>query len=176
MKAQLESLFVQVLPDRLPSGEAVLYLELSRHNPSEYSADDTVRSWHYLVLSAMRKHPELAHSGFVITGNLAGAGYSNLDLGVPEAIASAVSHCMPLRLSNLFIINPPFLLQMVIPVIKIILSRKLGDRVHAITDTDDLYSVHNLDPNFMHFAVGGRVSDERSAEYLQSLLAEDLSV
>ena len=176
LKSQIETMFMRVMPQRLPSGEAVIYLELRRHEPEIYSAEDTVRTWHYLIISAIRKHPELARTGFVFVGNMTGAAYANMDLGVPEAIASALNNCMPVRIANFFIINPPFLLQMAIPVIKLMLSTKLGERVNVVTDISTLYSEHDLDPAYFPDAIGGQVSVDCATEHTDAILADNVSV
>ena len=176
LQSQIETLFFRVLPNRLPTGEGVIYLELKRHQPSEYCAEDTVRTWHYVLLSTLRKHPDLARTGFIILGNMTDAGYGNIDLGVPEAIATAVSNCMPIRMCKLFFVNPPFVLQMVLPVLKLILSSKLGERIVVITDLSTLYSEHSLDPLYLPEAVGGEVTEDTSAHHMRTLVADRVSV
>jgi hypothetical protein len=176
LKAQVQTMFIRVLPDRLPTGEAVIYLEMRRHQPSVYSTEQTVQTWHYLIMSTIMKYPELARIGFVLTANMDGAAYGNLDLGVPEAISSAISNSMPVRMVIFFIIKPPFMLQMVIPVIKLILSSKLGQRVHVITDTLTLYEEHGLDPMFFPEEVGGKVSVEKTQENISALLSDNLRI
>jgi hypothetical protein len=176
LKDQIETMFMRILPDRFPTGEAIIYLEMKRHQPSIYSSEDTVKTWHYLVLTTIKKFPDLATHGFVLAGNLTDAAFGNLDLGVPEAIATAVSNCLPLRVANFFVINPPFLLQMVIPVVKLIMSKKLGQRVHVVDDVSVLYSEHRLDPAFLPDSIGGQVTAEKTEEHIQVLLAENTRV
>lgn len=176
LKSQVETMFMRVLPERMPSGEAVIYLELRRHQPENYSAEDTVRTWHYLIISAIRRYPDLARTGFVFVGNMTGAAFANMDLGVPEAIASALNNCMPVRMAKFFIINPPFLLQMVIPVIKMMLSTKLGERVNVVTDISTLYSEHDLDPAYFPDAIGGQVSVDWTRENIGAILADNVPV
>lgn len=176
LKLQLESMFIRLLPDPLPTGEAVLYLELCRHEPSLYTAEQTVQTWHYLILSSIQKFPHLSVAGFVIIGNMTDASYANMDLGVPEAIASAVHNIMPVRVVNFFIINPSFVMKMVVPVVKLILSSKIGQRIHIVSDISALYDVHGLDPLYFPEAIGGSVPLEKTQTCLSSLLTEQISV
>lgn len=167
---------MRILPERLSTGEAVIYLEMKRHQPTVYSAEHTLQTWHYLILATMRQFPELAREGFVLTGNMTDASYENLDLGIPEAVASAVSNCMPVRMTNFFLINPPFILRMVIPVIKLILSSKMGHRLNVITDVSALYNEHGMDQALFPDAIGGVLSFENTKEFMNNLLSKNIYV
>jgi hypothetical protein len=144
LKSQIETCFMQVLPNRLPSGEAVIYLQLDRHDPLLYSTDDTIRCWHFLLMCALHDDVSLAAKGFVVMSNLSRVGISNLDMKLVEAIASSISKCMPIRLVNAFVWHPPFLLSFIIPVMKAILSSKLGQRLHVIYSLNSFVNDYNM--------------------------------
>ena len=72
IQKQLESGFLRVLPHHLPDGSALVYLELRKHNTSVYSATDTLRAWHSVVIGALLQNPDLAKKGFVVMSNMEG--------------------------------------------------------------------------------------------------------
>ena len=82
-------------------------------------------------------------------------GLSNLDVAIPTAIASAVSNCMPVRMVNALVINPPWVAQFIIPIMKLLLSQKLGKRLNLVTDLSVLQSEFDLPPTHLPQELGG---------------------
>lgn len=176
LRNQIQSLFLTVLPNSMPNGEAILYLELKRHDSSIYSAEDTVKTWHYLVMRALRKDPELATRGFYVTGNLTNISYYNLDIRVPQAVVHAVSDCMPVRVVSFFLINPPYIAQIILPVIRMLLSSKLSQRLNIITDYSHFQELYHMPPTCLPEAIGGTISEDIFRHIVSTIVSENLIV
>jgi hypothetical protein len=176
LRNQIQSLFLMVLPNALPSGEAILYLELRRHDTSIYSAEDTVKTWHYLIMRALRKDPELATRGFYITGNMTSISYYNLDIKIPHAVSHAVSNCMPVRVVNFFVINPPYIAQIVLPVIRMLLSSKLSQRLNVVTDYAHFQEVYEMPSSCLPESIGGTISEDICRHIVSTIVSENLIV
>lgn len=159
---QVKTGFLRVLPEKLPDGQAIAYLELKRHDTSLYSATDTIRAWHHVLMSTLMSEPELAQHGFVLISNMNEVGLFNIDTAIPKAIASALSNCMPLRVANAFAINPPWVVRFVVPMLKLLLSQKLGQRLNMISDHSQLQSEFNLPATHLPTTLGGFVSLEEN--------------
>lgn len=138
----IKTRFFQISPVKLANGATLGYLQLKYNDASKFKAQDVVRCWHYVVLSAIKREPELAQHGFVIINNMNGVGMYNIDLEIPKTIGSAVNKCMPLRLQGAIMYQPPFMLRFVIPVIKMILSEKMSGRLHVVTSEESLHQDH----------------------------------
>lgn len=176
LKPQIESLFLTILPTYTTTGEAIVYLELQKHNKELYSTEDTIKTWHYHIMCALKKDPDLASRGFYMTGNMTNISYSNLDIQIPHAIVQALSNCMPVRISQFFIINPPYIAQLIIPVVKMLLSTKLSQRMNIITDISSLQQDFQIPSVCLPEALGGTITRETHLETIQQLLASNISV
>jgi hypothetical protein len=51
-----------------------IYLELRRHNALEYSAQDTLKAWHYVIMSTLKSDPDVAVNGFTVIGVVGNTG------------------------------------------------------------------------------------------------------
>ena len=163
LKAQVSSFFIQVSPKRLPGGEALVYLTMMKHDPSSFSADETVCCVHFMIMNAIKQDPTLAQKGFVLVNNMAGVGLFNLDIAVPKALASAMNKSLPMRVCNMVVVSPPFVVRYMIPVVKAIVSSKMGNRIHVMDQPSDLQGHLNLSADYLPVAVGGTVQLEDQA-------------
>jgi hypothetical protein len=176
LKRQVETLFFTVLPNSLPGGEAILYMELRRHNTSVFTAEDTVKTWHYLVMRALRKDPSLAARGFYVTGNLTNVSYYNIDIKIPHAISDAVSKCMPVRVCQFLIINPPYVAHMILPVIRMLLSSKLSQRLNIVTDYSHLQDHYQIPAAGLPEAIGGAITETMFQNIVSTIVAENIII
>jgi hypothetical protein len=173
---QLKLGMMRVLPHRLAGGEGIIYLDLSRHDATTFSASDTVKMWHYHIISALKADLTLAERGFYVISNMSNVSHNNLDIRIPQAIIAAVSNCMPIRLLGFFLIHPPLIAQFILPVVKLLLSSKLSQRLHIIMDTMVLESEHGLPMTYLPEEIGGRYGISEDIENIQSLLDSGLIV
>lgn len=154
---QLQSGFIHVSPVKLESGELVLFLVAQNHNPAEFSTSDTIKCFHFLIMSLMQKDPKLAESGFILVNNMSNIEFANLDMYFPGAIASAVGRSIPVRLVKIIIVNPPFLISFVIPLIKAVLPVTLLQRLFLVSDMNELLFNLNLPSSQLPIQLGGSV-------------------
>lgn len=175
LQQQLQSSFLMILPFSI-NNKRILYVELKKHNTSLYSTNDTLKTWHYVIMSELKKNPLLAYHGFYVTGNLTNISYSNLDINIPHAIIHAVSGCMPIRINQFFIINPPYIAQFFLPIIKMLLSTKLSQRLNIIHDYSHLTEHYDIPPTYLPEAIGGTISENILTEIFQTILTENICV
>eukprot|EP00466_Bigelowiella_natans_P019096 jgi/Bigna1/68020/fgenesh1_pg.5_\ len=89
--AVLKSGLIRLAPVVDEKNRAALIVQLKRHTPTKTSALTVLRTWHYVVMRALRK-ASVQHSGIVMLTlrlDLGGAGFSNLDLRIPKTILDA---------------------------------------------------------------------------------------
>jgi hypothetical protein len=176
LRRQLSTGFIRVLPTKLPNGSAILYLELRRHNALEYSAQDTLKAWHYVIMSTLKSDPDVAVNGFTVIGLMSDVGYSNLDIHIPEGIIGAVSNCMPVRLRNMFICHPPLVARVLIPIVKMLLSSKLGHRLYVVTDDTNISTNHEIPVSLLPHTLGGQIGIDDLEGITPALLQQNFVV
>ncbi|GAB5371707.1 hypothetical protein AAMO2058_001602800 [Amorphochlora amoebiformis] len=109
-------------------GRAALVVKLANHTPDKTSALQVLRTWHYVIMKAL-KSPKVQEHGIIFLGDFDQATFSNLDIRIPKAILNALSKNMPLRLYRAFILRPFFVMRMIFPVIWPFLSKKMKRRL-----------------------------------------------
>lgn len=169
LENQIQTCFVQVLPHYMESGVGCLYLRLDRHNPSQFDADDTIRCWHFVLMSALRKNPELAIHGFLIFNDMGNVGLRNLDMSIPDRISSAISKCMPIRVANMFIFHPPYILSFGISILKLLLSQKLGQRLHVVHDIESFINEFHIPIEVLPLSLDGTCVEYNADSHLAHL-------
>jgi hypothetical protein len=167
---------VSVCPAKTPSGAGILFVRMRLHDPVTFDAHATVRCWHYIVMSAITQDPTLARTGFVVINNFEGATLSNLDISVPRAISSALSKCLPVRIESLSAVNPPWVLRMVIPIVKSVLSAKLGERLQVVFEHAELPELLSIPKEILPVELDGEVDVDAPDGYLHKLIEQDLAV
>mmetsp|Transcript_10913 Transcript_10913/g.17624 ORF Transcript_10913/g.17624 Transcript_10913/m.17624 type:complete len:257 (+) Transcript_10913:96-866(+) len=115
--AVLKSGLIRLAPVVDEKNRAALIVQLKRHTPTKTSALTVLRTWHYVVMRALRK-ASVQHSGIVMVGDLGGAGFSNLDLRIPKTILGAISKNVPLRVHRICVIRPFMILRVLLPIFK----------------------------------------------------------
>lgn len=176
LRSQIHSGMVYICPDRTPEGAAIMFVRMRRHDPSTYDSLATVRCWHYMVLTALMQDPGLASNGFLIVNNFEGATTANLDISVPRAISSALNKCMPIRVVSINAVNPPWILRMVIPVVKSLLSAKLAERLNVVLDHAELPGLLSIPQEILPTELDGEVDVDADDGYLHKLAALNLAV
>jgi len=176
LNSQLASGFLHLSPMRLSNGEALLYIDMKHHHPTEYSTNDTIKCLHFFIISAMILNPSLAESGFVIVMNMVGVEMKNVDMNFPNAIAGTVGKSIPIRLVTLVIIAPPMLIRCTIPVFKAVLPAKLVSRLHVVNDLEKLPELISATAQVcLPVELGGTVEFSTEAD-LQHLRALQMAV
>ena len=171
-----QSTFTRLSPERLPNGEALLFVNMQAHDPSEFSAEDTINCWHFLVLDAMMQDANLARNGFIVVNDMTGASLSNMDMRFPALIASTVADAMPVRVRNLIVMNPPMVIRFALAITKPLLSSKLSKRINIVNDKEELLEHLRSPMHLLPDALGGELSIDASLSTVETLKARGLLV
>jgi len=145
------------------SGRYGFLLRLRFHDPNQTSALDIVRMWHYLLLRALRC-PSVQTHGFIMMGDLSGASFGNLDTRIPKTILGALSKNMPARVHRIFVVRPFMMMRMVVPILRMFLSKKLSQRLVLVSDpTSNAQLKENVDLKLLPYQPQGSESAFDSA-------------
>ena len=176
LKAQIQAGLIYTCPTKLPNGTALLFVRMRHHDPSTFDAITTLKYWHYMILCSLIKDPSLASTGFVFVNNFDGASLSNTDINLPRIISAALNKCMPIRVSSISLVNPPWVLRMVIPIFKSVLSAKLSERVNVVPTNDELPAVLDIPQELLPTELGGQVEVSSKEGHLQVVINENILV
>lgn len=101
---------------------------------------------------------------------------ANLDIGVPRAISSALNKCMPIRMNSLNMVNPPWVIRMVVPMVKSVISAKLAQRLNVVLDAAELPGLLGIDQKDLPIELGGELDVDSPTGYLHELLEKNIVV
>lgn len=170
LREQLQTTFLQLSPARLTDGVGMICLSMKMHDPSTYSANDTMKCMHFFLITAMMEDPVLASCGFVFVNNTADAGRNNLDLNLPSVLVSSIIRCLPYRVNKILLVNPPWIIRFFLPIIQTVLPAKLLTRLHVGPPMDKIAEI--VGAQELPTTLGGTV-EFNTLEHIDRLLEED---
>lgn len=133
------------------------------------------RAAFYGQLVVCHSTPIAQIKGVVLTNNMANLGYSNVNTEMASFMSTAMSKCLPLRISVGYIANQPWIFGTVVwPIMKRGFSDKIRDRLHVIGEDYKLV-LEALPIEIIPRGMGGeRVLDGQEGMH-QALRCLDLS-
>ena len=136
MQQQLASrlMFVSGIVDK--NGRPILNIRSRNHNPTKFSASDTLRTLTFVLEWTLRTYPAAQTHGIAIINDMTGASFKNLDVRIPGVMHTAFANTLPVRLAAINLINPPFVLKAVIGIVTTLLSKKLKARIRIFGKND----------------------------------------
>ena len=122
LKSQILTGYMSILPKRLPDGSAIIFSRQRLHQPSLYSAKQTIQYMHFMLMTAIEKDPSLATCGVILLNNFAGAEPCNADVNTSMAILNAFKNFLPVRVGNIIGVNPPLVRRFLFPLVSAFVS------------------------------------------------------
>ncbi|KOB66301.1 Alpha-tocopherol transfer-like protein [Operophtera brumata] len=149
-----------VLPTRDQLGRRVLMLELGKKWKHNKCSLDEVFKGCVLFLEAAMLEPETQICGAVVIFDMDGL--------------SMTQECIPLRVKGLYIINQPYIFNMVFTIFKPFLKEKLRSRIIFMGNDRELLH-KNISPKCLPESYGGTLSipNVTGAQWLELLLMCD---
>jgi len=153
VQTQLREKVTRILPTRDKAGRAIMVINFRKHDPRKYTAQDTVKCVHWLILNSLKTDPKLQKNGFVTVNDMIGTTHQNLDINIPRTLLPLFSKVFPVRIGGVYIVNPTAMLQVVVPLAQR-LSPKLAKRIH-IYGTNKEKLLRNFDKDALPEELGG---------------------
>jgi len=153
LQAQLKEKAIRLLPTRDKQNRGILVINLKNHKPKKYTANDSIKCVHWLIVTALKNDPLIQKNGFVVVNDMINATHHNLDLNIPRTLFPLFNKIFPARLGGLFIINPTALLQVMVPLYQRF-SPKLAQRLH-IYGTQKAKLLRNFEKDALLEELGG---------------------
>ena len=167
LEETLRSGVMTLLPDADADGRPILYLRLKFLDPQKIAPLLMVRMFHYLIMErALRSSPAAQRHGIVMISDMGSASFTNLDTRIPKAIMGALSKNFPVRLHCAIVYRPIWLLNLLFPIVRLFLSKKMQDRIHNVGyETAAVARVGNLKLARIPESLGGSLGDWKDTGY-----------
>ncbi|XP_075992609.1 alpha-tocopherol transfer protein-like isoform X2 [Anticarsia gemmatalis] len=166
-----------VLPTRDQFGRRVLVLELGKKwKPSKCSLDEVFKGC-VLFLEAAMLEPETQICGAVVIFDMDGLSMQHVLQFTPSfanRIVDWLQEAIPLRIKGLYIINQPFIFDMVFKIFKPFLKEKLRSRIVFMGNDRKILHEH-ISPKCLPDKYGGtlNIPSVSGAQWLELLLMCD---
>ncbi|XP_023947339.2 alpha-tocopherol transfer protein isoform X2 [Bicyclus anynana] len=168
---------LRVLPNRDQLGRRVLVLELGKKWDHHKCSLDEVFKGCVLFLEAAMLEPETQICGAVVIFDMEGLSMQQVWQFTPQfakRIVDWLQESIPLRIKGFYIINQPFIFNMIFQLFKPLLKEKLRSRIVFMgSDREQLYKY--ISPKFLPDCYGGTLSipNVSGPQWLELLLICD---
>jgi hypothetical protein len=147
-------------------GHYILVLRMARADPKRFTPDDAIRNIYAALEYLYKLHPEAQSAGVAVLVDQRGASMKNMDTAVPRVLFKALANHVPCRFGGLYAVDPPLFMRMLLPVAKLLLKRKLRDRLHILRNVEELSTY--FEPSELLTDFGGSRASEH-AIYVESV-------
>eukprot|EP00123_Amoebidium_parasiticum_P019920 comp36857_c0_seq1/m.47333 comp36857_c0_seq1/g.47333 ORF comp36857_c0_seq1/g.47333 comp36857_c0_seq1/m.47333 type:complete len:321 (-) comp36857_c0_seq1:72-1034(-) len=132
--SQLRAGIIRAPGTRDKLGRTCLVVDLSKHDPHKWNALETVRDIHCVFERVLLDNPEAQARGIVIVLIGTNIRFGNLDTRVPQELFRAFSKQLPIRLGGIYLIDPPWFMRIIFPIIRRFMPVKFQERMLLLGD------------------------------------------
>lgn len=142
-------------------GHYILVLRMAKADPKRFTPDDAIRNIYAALEYTYRRYPEAQSTGVAVLVDQREASLKNMDTAVPRVLFKALANHFPCRFGGLYAVDPPLFFRMLLPVAKLLLKRKLRERLHILRTVDEL--TEHFEPSELLADFGGTKAYDHSA-------------
>jgi hypothetical protein len=136
-KAMLLDGMRTVLPGPDKEGRAILLLQSKYGKPGQ-DVRLMMQVVHWVCMQMLRRGPTVQKRGFCMIMDQEGGSYKNMDPAFMKEMGPAMRKCFPVRMGQVFIVNPNALADVFIYGFKAMNSEKVGSRVSVVRELGEL--------------------------------------
>jgi len=111
-----------------PSGRAIVLLDPSRVDGVAYDRDSLIRAIWYTFHAAIEP-TDAQKRGIIVIWRLSGFHMGLMDRKFVRKLAKCIQGAIPVRLAAIHICDPPFIFKIVMPIIKVLLIKRVRRRL-----------------------------------------------
>ncbi|GFU18916.1 alpha-tocopherol transfer protein-like [Nephila pilipes] len=166
LSEQLSNNFLSIMPKRSPDGCVIVLLQVGKWNLKQLSFDKFMQLNMMLYTQLLRDEMNQIN-GIRAIYDCKGTSFAFLQLCKPQNLYiynHLLVNCLPTRVKGLHIINESFVVRLVWPVMKQLMSEKLRNRVHFHSNSGDLFEY--FPPHVLPTQYNGELSDTHLEEGL----------
>lgn len=155
-------------------GRPVLTVRMRYHDPSVFSALDTVRTISAIIEWMLRTIPKSQTHGIVMVHDMAELRPKNVDFRLPAVLQKAFSRNFPVRLAAFHIIHPPIFVRAIANIMMTVMGEKLKARIRIYVngDQDKLMEMFTSENILENLNLGGSAvwSDQHQIEWVKQVV------
>eukprot|EP00055_Hartaetosiga_balthica_P018319 m.132580 g.132580 ORF g.132580 m.132580 type:complete len:332 (+) comp9487_c0_seq9:705-1700(+) len=114
------------------TGRYMLTVRLGRINPERTTPRHAIVAIYFAIELLLVQYPESQSRGIVLCHDMSGATLSQFDTRTPKILMEAMSKALPVRFGGAYIMNAPWFMRMVFPVIRMFMSSKMRSRLKML--------------------------------------------
>ena len=162
-----------LLPSPDPSGRSMVFWDPSHLDSSKYSIESMIRAFWYVLHSALERTTAQQH-GILVLVDPQRASITQFDSSIGKLFGGAMSGVLPLRLSGIHILYPPYFVSMVLPIVKMFMPERMQKRIrfHSKNVIPTLTQDFGLTPDILPKEIGGTL-DWNHAAWLEERRSQE---
>ena len=119
-------------------GKAIFAMKYSAWFPKNYENTDVIMRCFILILNLFTENLDISRNGMIFIADCKDIGWANFDINMEKIFTKLIQDSYPLRVGAMYMLDAPFLLNVLMKICKPFLSKKMQERIH-ITSTEELF-------------------------------------
>lgn len=153
-------------------GRIVQLCEYKFFDPTKLKGEEEWRTMFgafYYMFQAMQADVESIRSGVVFAADCKGMGWSNFSFEVEKRAAEFYQDAYPIRMKHIYFLDAPKIINIMIDIVKVFLSKKIKDVIQNIS-SEKYFTSGELPKHLIPVNHGGEAKTELSLEFLERKL------
>lgn len=128
--------FARLMPSKDPSGRSIVFVDPSKLDSSKYERESMCRALWY-ILHASLENAQAQQYGNIMLGYPRNAKLTQVDRTLMKMNMECIRGCIPVRISALFLCQPPTFFAVIFPLIRLFLGERLRKRINVVSGSDE---------------------------------------
>jgi len=127
----------QLLPGTDKDGRALMIMTL-KHNKA-YDPKLVIQVIHWMILKTIQKGPTVQKKGVTCIIDMEGSSFKNIDTHSMKEQRPQMMKCFPIRMAQVFIVNPTSIVDVLVSLFKIFSAEKVAARITVVKDVSEIH-------------------------------------
>jgi len=143
-----------LLPGTDKEGRALMVMTL-RHNKT-HDPKLLIQVIHWVILKTIQKGATVQKKGVTCIIDMEGSSFKNIDATSMKEQRPQMMKCFPIRMAQVFIVNPTSIVDVLVSLFKIFSAEKVAARITVVKDLSEIHQ--HVDKAQLPPAYGGTLS------------------
>eukprot|EP01084_Bolivina_argentea_P143718 252309_1 len=121
-------------------GRAILAIKYSLWFPANYEGTDVIMRCFINMLNIFTEQLDYARNGVLFIADCKDMGWCNFNLEMEKIFSQLLQEGYPMRVAGMYMLDAPLLLNIMMKICKPFLSKKMQERMKALT-TEELFQI-----------------------------------
>jgi len=124
------------------NGEGIIYVKMGNMYPTKWGEDFIDLCIQMTVWNGMRgglwETMDYFRNGIMMVADLSDMSWDNVDMSLQQRMSSALLDNFPMRTCKIMILHPPWILNAFLGGLRLVIKKKVMDRVYVVDKPEDL--------------------------------------